>query len=505
MPLQRVFTGYFAAVILCTAPLATAGPDVESASDTKRWRTYEIQTRLIQVHGIPDWAFWTQPYARPHEFVEGAGRVFGPVDITDVVPEFTHDARHFAYPGFPEVSEGDAVLLGSYRGSNLVDRRAIMRDMQYPTLFKVILTSGTRNAANTGNGISTDVSGALDRMYAALAPTPRELEKTDVEAKTIILDPDGMMMFLEANTAATPGVARVDQYIVTRLNGMMRSKGGWKSGNEEVRCAFSCSYDVPDGATLAFLVPQADSDYLLVVSTFSTVPAPEAHSNQMLMRRPHIMAMKTVVVDGEPDWDAMRAMSPPEEFRRNDGEPVVFTPRNPDAFWNMEKMTDEPQRFYFKSLASHEDLSYRVGGVDFDRHRQTKAHWKTVAERISPAGYRLPFSDDELDDTMILFDSLSEGTAAPGLAPGEGIGVFAGFYPRYTKKVFATPSTIDEVIQIRLPIPGADGHAFYARSAMSYEPRDKEVVVRFYPMGGTRYVMVMTRFTVPEPNQRRSL
>jgi hypothetical protein len=106
---------------------------------------------------------------------------------------------------------------------------------------------------------------------------------------------------------------------------------------------------------------------------------------------------------------------------------------------------------------------------------------------------------------MILFDSMSEGTTASDPAPGEGIGVFGGFYARYKEKVFAAPSTINELIQVRLPLAGADGEPFYARSALSYKPYENEVVVRLYPIGGTRYVMVMTRYTLPDSNQRRSI
>lgn len=257
---------------------------------------YTVEMKFLQVHGEPDWSFWTQPYDRPYSFDEGAGRVLGPVGLHEPLdPERMH-----AQLGFRDTTKKDMEFVSAPRATGLLDHQSHIDSGATPGLFKLLLTNSARQQTNS-NSITPNTDAASNRkgftgigellnpIYDSLASHPKKLEREDVEGKILIIDAnvetdasgknvaappgqgDGIFIALEGKSGDAPGQYRLEQTVVLRKK--LGNKLGAATKGDAVLATtqFACDYQTDDGDSAMFLIPVSGDSYLVMISKFEVV------------------------------------------------------------------------------------------------------------------------------------------------------------------------------------------------------------------------------------------
>lgn len=215
-----------------------------------RVKQCSVGVEFIQVRGEPDWAFWTQPYARDVEFEEGAGRVFGPVAVkVEIGRKISLDLSQL---GFREVDEYGGAKISSPRVTFMVDRREVFARGILPADF-----------------IKEDTGKRITELHNSIALTPRTFTNDDLKGGAAIYDTNnGAYCTMEATSTGTPGVFRLDQLIGINACELKKGSDGYIKGPKTLRGEFVCNYEITDGSQAAFLIPIGDRKYVLVISDF---------------------------------------------------------------------------------------------------------------------------------------------------------------------------------------------------------------------------------------------
>lgn len=484
------------------------------------WR-FSVETKFIQVVGKPDWTYWAKSYGRAYEFPEGAGRVFGPVDARDFV-KVSSVMSPWGSIGFPEVTDDDTHVFTSPRVTSQVDHQKLQREGKTMTDFSFVVTNGGGAASRPPAGKKyLNLSDYVGDIYNGLALHPKKLGREDVRGRamatsvnftldengnTILPSPDlidGFIEFVGADSTEQTGVYRLDQKWLIRMREMTKTWTSWKQGPNAFHAQFRCAVDVRDGDSIAYLVPGVDDKYLLLVSTFTLIPNAR---KPMTTMREYDIGMKVVLVDGEPDWEAIDALDRPDALELRDGSPVVFWPQNPYGFWNADRMESEPQRYYFKRITT----SKLVWDSRIPRDKESKSKpigesfWTTYPNALSPVGYRVPFSHEEQARAKLLLGVQMSGPTITDTDPGDPRhrGILGAYQSADPVEFGRTPPRLDEFIQFQLPVdlestyPRTGEEMFYSRSDASYKPHDNLLTVYLFPAGKSKYFLILTRFTM---------
>lgn len=261
-------------------------PETQPISDQPQPPTYTVGMKMFHIHGKPNWSFWTQDYALEYAYRDGAGRMFGPVALRET---FNVD-RFGEQLGFSGIAQKEITPLCSPRGAGQLDRRlAIERDPN-SSLSKIILNvmgplpdSITPNTDSAKNALPVaKVPKLLVAIYNSLALRPATLDFEELKAKITIvaanIEPDeagnltlaapgnGSLAMLEGRSGNTPDIYRLDQTI------LLRQALAVKRGDPLIaRMQFNCDYEIKNGSGVAFLLPVADEEYVVIVSEFDLI------------------------------------------------------------------------------------------------------------------------------------------------------------------------------------------------------------------------------------------